>query len=131
MVCVAKLLIDEQILRMGVPLLVHSVDSVEILKLNTVLSLIGHESFPMNPQMMTKAEERVLRKIRRKIRNKRSAQYSRQRKKEYVEALERRCNDLRNMVGYLKRECFNLRLVRVQYLQYFQRIHDFINNSGK
>ncbi|XP_032992125.1 cyclic AMP-responsive element-binding protein 3-like protein 4 [Lacerta agilis] len=72
---------------------------------------------------LTKAEERILKKVRRKIRNKQSAQDSRRRKKEYIDGLESRvaaCSvqnqELRKKVQEL--ETHNMSLVgQLQKLQ--------------
>lgn len=51
---------------------------------------------------LTKAEERALKKIRRKIKNKISAQESRRKKKEYIEMLEKKLKDIQDENSQLR-----------------------------
>ncbi|XP_028604867.2 cyclic AMP-responsive element-binding protein 3 [Podarcis muralis] len=71
-------------------------------------------SIPSNLPL-TKAEERVLKRVRRKIRNKQSAQDSRRRKKVYVDSLESRVvvctaqnNELQKKVQLLQKQNMSL-----------------------
>ncbi|KAM6228528.1 cyclic AMP-responsive element-binding protein 3-like protein 3 isoform 2-T2 [Spheniscus humboldti] len=72
---------------------------------------------------LTKAEERLLKKVRRKIRNKQSAQDSRRRKKIYVDSLENRVaacmaqnHELQKKVQLLQKQNMSL-LEQLQKLQ--------------
>ncbi|CAN9514455.1 unnamed protein product [Ophioblennius macclurei] len=72
---------------------------------------------------LTKAEERILKKVRRKIRNKQSAQDSRRRRKEYIDGLESRAaacsaqnRELQRTVEKLEKHNMSL-LAQLQQLQ--------------
>lgn len=86
--------------------------------------LMKKEGVPIPAQLpLTKHEERELKKIRRKIRNKQSAQDSRKRKKEYVDGLEskvKQCSQqnvaLQKKVETLERQNSSL-LVQLRRLQ--------------
>lgn len=73
-----------------------------------LLSKEGYSNFPESGAL-TKQEEKILRKVRRKIRNKKSAQCSRQRKKEYVEELEKKYQKCSTENSSLKKEILKLR----------------------
>ncbi|XP_022648312.1 cyclic AMP-responsive element-binding protein 3-like protein 2 isoform X2 [Varroa jacobsoni] len=67
------------------------------------------EGYPVPQKLpLTKAEERSLKKIRRKIKNKISAQESRRKKKEYMDALERRVEQLSADSRDMRRLCDSL-----------------------
>ncbi|XP_037639882.1 cyclic AMP-responsive element-binding protein 3-like protein 4 [Sebastes umbrosus] len=72
---------------------------------------------------LTKAEERVLKRVRRKIRNKQSAQDSRRRRKDYIDGLESRAascsaqnKELQRTVDQLEKRNMSL-LAQLQQLQ--------------
>merc|ERR1712038_659139 len=67
------------------------------------------EGYPVPSRLpLTKPEERSLKKIRRKIKNKISAQESRRKKKEYMDCLEKRMNRLASDLEEYKVKCSNL-----------------------
>ncbi|XP_044063219.1 cyclic AMP-responsive element-binding protein 3-like protein 4 isoform X3 [Siniperca chuatsi] len=72
---------------------------------------------------LTKAEERILKRVRRKIRNKQSAQDSRRRRKEYIDGLESRAaacsaqnKELQRTVEHLEKRNMSL-LAQLRQLQ--------------
>ena len=63
------------------------------------------EGYPIPTKLpLTKQEEKNLKKIRRKIKNKISAQESRRKKKEYMETLEKRVEAYNQENGDLKKK---------------------------
>ncbi|PKU28976.1 hypothetical protein llap_20721 [Limosa lapponica baueri] len=71
--------------------------------------LLAKEGVSLPTQLpLTKYEERVLKKIRRKIRNKQSAQESRKKKKEYIDGLESRMSACTAQNQELQRKVLHL-----------------------
>ncbi|XP_005747289.1 cyclic AMP-responsive element-binding protein 3-like protein 2 [Pundamilia nyererei] len=81
------------------------------------------EGYPVpNKLPLTKAEEKALKKIRRKIKNKISAQESRRKKKEYMDALEKKVETCSNENSELRRKVETLECTNKSLLQQLQSL---------
>ncbi|KAJ8006523.1 hypothetical protein DPEC_G00108140 [Dallia pectoralis] len=81
------------------------------------------EGYPVPTKLpLTKAEEKALKKIRRKIKNKISAQESRRKKKEYMDALEKKVETCSNENNELRRKVEHLECTNKTLLQQLQSL---------
>ncbi|XP_067824761.1 cyclic AMP-responsive element-binding protein 3-like protein 3 [Heptranchias perlo] len=78
---------------------------------------------------LTKQEERILKKIRRKIRNKQSAQESRKKKKEYIDGLENRMAACAAQNHELQRKVFRLEKQNTTLLQQLRKLQALVMHS--
>ncbi|CAN9503402.1 unnamed protein product [Ophioblennius macclurei] len=79
---------------------------------------------------LSKFEERVLKKIRRKIRNKRSAQESRKKKREYVDSLEERMSVCNAHNLELQRKIHQLEETNNALLEQLSQLQALLPNSS-
>ncbi|XP_039942711.1 cyclic AMP-responsive element-binding protein 3-like protein 3 isoform X2 [Hirundo rustica] len=79
---------------------------------------------------LTKYEERVLKKIRRKIRNKQSAQESRKKKKEYIDGLESRMSACTAQNQELQRKVLHLEKQNSSLLEQLKKLQAMVVQSS-
>ncbi|XP_050434613.1 cyclic AMP response element-binding protein A-like isoform X2 [Adelges cooleyi] len=85
------------------------------------------EGYPIPTRLpLTKAEEKSLKKIRRKIKNKISAQESRRKKKEYMDSLERKVEILVTENSEYKKKIVNLEESNGTLVQQLQKLQKLI-----
>ncbi|KAL4658932.1 cyclic AMP-responsive element-binding protein 3-like protein 3-B isoform X1 [Arapaima gigas] len=93
--------------------------------------LLAKEGVTLPSQLpLTKFEERILKKIRRKIRNKQSAQESRKKKKEYIDGLESRMAACSAQNQELQRKVFQLEKHNVSLMEQLRRLQALVMNSS-
>ncbi|KAM3852461.1 cyclic AMP-responsive element-binding protein 3-like protein 3 [Vipera latastei] len=95
--------------------------------------LLTKEGVTLPSQLpLTKYEERILKKIRRKIRNKQSAQESRKKRKEYIDGLESRMSACTAQNQELQRKVVHLEKQNLSLLQQLKKLQTIvIQSSGK
>ncbi|KAL3881804.1 hypothetical protein ACJMK2_028196 [Sinanodonta woodiana] len=87
------------------------------------------EGYPIPTKLpLTKQEEKNLKKIRRKIKNKISAQESRRKKKEYLEALEKRVESFSQENSELKRKVDTLENNNRSLLNQLKKLQALVGN---
>ncbi|XP_068179514.1 cyclic AMP-responsive element-binding protein 3-like protein 4 [Antennarius striatus] len=86
-------------------------------------------SLPSNLPL-TKAEERILKRVRRKIRNKQSAQDSRRRRKEYIDGLESRAAAFSAQNKELQRTVEQLEKRNMSLLTQLHRLQSLIRQTA-
>ncbi|XP_051979520.1 cyclic AMP-responsive element-binding protein 3-like protein 3-A [Xyrauchen texanus] len=79
---------------------------------------------------LSKYEERILKKIRRKIRNKQSAQESRKKKKEYIDGLESRMAACSVHNQELQRKVFQLEKCNMSLMEQLRRLQALVMNGS-
>ncbi|KAM8960465.1 cyclic AMP-responsive element-binding protein 3-like protein 3 [Pelodytes ibericus] len=79
---------------------------------------------------LTKYEERILKKIRRKIRNKQSAQESRKKKKEYMDSLENRMSACAAQNQELQRKVLRLEKHNMSLLEQLRKLQTLVSSSA-
>ncbi|XP_036326246.1 cyclic AMP response element-binding protein A [Rhagoletis pomonella] len=89
------------------------------------------EGYPIPQKLpLTKAEEKSLKKIRRKIKNKISAQESRRKKKEYMDQLERRVEILVNENNEQRKRCDALEHTNANLLSQLHKLQAMLNKQN-
>uniref|UniRef100_A0A8D2DWS3 cAMP responsive element binding protein 3 like 3 n=1 Tax=Sciurus vulgaris TaxID=55149 RepID=A0A8D2DWS3_SCIVU len=92
--------------------------------------LLAKEGISLPTQLpLTKYEERVLKKIRRKIRNKQSAQESRKKKKEYIDGLEARMSACTVQNQELQRKVLHLEEQNLSLLEQLKKLQAIVVQS--
>ncbi|XP_077109608.1 cyclic AMP-responsive element-binding protein 3-like protein 3 [Ranitomeya variabilis] len=93
--------------------------------------LLSKEGVTLPTQLpLTKYEERVLKKIRRKIRNKQSAQESRKKKKEYMEGLETRMSACTAQNQELHRKVLILEKHNLSLLEQLRKLQALVSQTA-
>lgn len=83
-----------------------------------------------NQLPLTKSEENILKKIRRKIRNKQSAQESRKKKKEYIDGLEARMAACSTQNQELQKKVCQLEKTNTSLLEQLRRLQSLVMSSS-
>ncbi|NP_001090005.1 cAMP responsive element binding protein 3 S homeolog [Xenopus laevis] len=93
--------------------------------------LLGKEGIVLPQHLpLTKTEERALKRVRRKIRNKRSAQESRKKKKEYVDGLENRVTACTTQNHLLQNQVQQLQKQNRTLLQQLRSLQTLLRQTG-
>ncbi|XP_049588235.1 cyclic AMP-responsive element-binding protein 3-like protein 3-A isoform X3 [Syngnathus scovelli] len=93
--------------------------------------LLAKEGVTLPSQLpLTKYEERILKKIRRKIRNKQSAQESRKKKKEYIDGLESRMAACSAHNQELQRKVSQLEKCNISLMEQLRRLQALVMNTS-
>ncbi|ELW48843.1 Cyclic AMP-responsive element-binding protein 3-like protein 1 [Tupaia chinensis] len=88
------------------------------------------EGYPIPTKLpLTKAEEKALKRVRRKIKNKISAQESRRKKKEYVECLEKKVETFTSENNELWKKVETLENANRTLLQQLQKLQTLVTNK--
>ncbi|XP_057697739.1 cyclic AMP-responsive element-binding protein 3-like protein 3-A isoform X2 [Corythoichthys intestinalis] len=93
--------------------------------------LLAKEGVTLPSQLpLTRNEERILKKIRRKIRNKQSAQESRKKKKEYIDGLESRMAACSAHNQELQRKVSQLEKCNISLMEQLRRLQALVMNTS-